>query len=898
MLFQNQSEKHISLVLVAVLVTSTLVAGFSVYWALRHHTETFYGRNLQLTLESRLRLIDYGIQLHLFHTGELTKYPVLQERLQSLLDTHGANVSDAVAPVLKAALGEKFSALIVYDPQGRQVASVGRPVQAQFDLPLKSAQGTHLGWREGYLLSTHFQLKGVGRALGTLVVQNRISEIEGASSAVWPVGQTAQLVLCSRTGQQFLRCIPAVKPTGSDTASDKLRPQMAAMQFALAGNAGYIKDADGAGVSLAYRPMAAHGLGAVMRVDSSERLQPLLRQNYYLLPLFLLLIGSGMLLLLRWQILPALRKAQNKEQQTRVHNQELLRNEARIRAVLEQVDEGIISISSEGIIRTLNPATERMFGYGGDELLGKNIAILMGEEEGKQHDQHLQHYLTSGKASVLGTSREVTGRRKDGALFPIELRLGEVKLADEHLFIGSMRDISELKAVEKRMMHLANHDNLTNLPNRNLVQDRAHQALAQAFRQGRMIGVLCLDLDHFKKTNDLMGHPMGDRLLQTVAARILNCVRDEDTVARQGGDEFIVILPNINRFEDIAIVAQKILVTLSVAYSLDSTELYTSASIGVSVYPDDGQDVDTLMRNADTAMYYAKATGRNNFQFFTPKMNQAVSERMSIESKLRHALARNEFLLNFQPIVNIATGKVHAAEALLRWYPESGCIGPDRFIPVAEETGLIVPIGEWVIRAAMRERRQWLDQGLELPRMVVNLSARQFSQKNLVATIGRVLHENGLNPEHLGVEITESLIMDRPEDAVRTLRALSEMGVQVSVDDFGTGYSSLSYLKRFPLHKIKIDRSFINDIATDPGDAAIVTAIIAMAHSLNATVVAEGVETEAQLHFLRERGCDEFQGYYFSRPAPGHELLDKLRHGMPVLGTKSGVARAVTVRPQ
>jgi len=325
------------------------------------------------------------------------------------------------------------------------------------------------------------------------------------------------------------------------------------------------------------------------------------------------------------------------------------------------------------------------------------------------------------------------------------------------------------------------------------------------------------------------------------------------------------------------------LVTLAAPYSIDNTELNISASIGVSVYPDDGEDVETLMRHADTAMYYAKATGRNNFQFFTPKMNQTVTERLSIESKLRHALERNEFLLNYQPIVNLATGQVSAAEALLRWQTEGGPIGPDRFIPVAEETGLIVPIGEWVIRTALHERRRWLELGLTLPRMVVNLSARQFAQKNLVAKIGRMLQEVDLSPQQLGVEVTESLIMERPEDAVRTLKTLSEMGVQISIDDFGTGYSSLSYLKRFPLNKIKIDRSFVRDVATDSDDAAIVTAIIAMAHSLDATVVAEGVETIEQLNFLRERGCDEFQGFYFSRPVPGNALLEKMRNGMPIV---------------
>ena len=353
-------------------------------------------------------------------------------------------------------------------------------------------------------------------------------------------------------------------------------------------------------------------------------------------------------------------------------------------------------------------------------------------------------------------------------------------------------------------------------------------------------------------------------------------MRDEDTVARQGGDEFIVVLPNVKRFEDIGIITQKLVVALSAPYSIDGTELHTSASIGVVVYPDDGGDVDTLMRNADTAMYYAKATGRNNFQFFTPQMNQAAFERLQIENNLRQALARDEFSLHFQPIVNLDSGKIGAAEALLRWNPSSGQMGPDRFIPVAEETGLIVPIGEWVIRNACRERQKWAALGATQPRMVVNISARQFAQRNLVATVGRILQESDLAPENLGIEITESLLMERPEDTIRALNAFSNMGIEISVDDFGTGYSSLSYLKRFPLDKVKVDRSFVRDIATDPDDAAIVTAIIAMAHSLNIRVVAEGVETEEQLHFLHGRGCDEYQGYYFSRPVPSAEFIAKL----------------------
>ena len=688
------------------------------------------------------------------------------------------------------------------------MARAGWPAEPQFDTPLALPHPTRLGWDEGFFIGTRIDVIQDGRKLGYLQAEKRLAEIEVMSSDVLKLGNSARLNLCAAGDGQSVRCFPARKGEQAANYSRQDSRRSAPMHWALAGKAGFITEREGRYATIAYMPMGALGLGAVLRIDGSALNQELRQQGRFALPLILLLLGVAALAM-RLLVMPKLRQLQASEKHARELNQQLQRNEERIRAVLNQVDEGIVSITSDGRVHTFNPAAERMFGYTEQEVLGNNIAMLMLESEADQRNHDLQQYLESEKAIVPGASLEVNGRRKDGTFFPIQLRLGEVKLEGEHLFIATMRDIAEVKAVEARMTHLASHDSLTNLPNRHLLQDRARQALLHAARQQRRIGILFLDLDHFKSVNDLLGHPMGDRLLQTVTARILNCVRNEDTVARQGGDEFIVILPNIKRFEDVAIIAQKILVSLSAPYAIDNTELHTSASIGAAVFPDDGKDVETLMRNADTAMYYAKATGRNNFQFFTPKMNQAVIERMGIESKLRHALSRKEFSLHYQPIVNLATGQVSAAEALLRWQPDSGPISPDRFIPVAEETGLIIPIGEWVIRTALQERRRWLEQGLTAPRMVVNMSARQFAQKNLVATLGRLLQEIEISPEQLGLEITESLLMERPDEAVRTLRTLSGMGVQISIDDFGTGYSSLSYLKRFPLDKIKIDRSFI-----------------------------------------------------------------------------------------
>ena len=879
MLFQSQSERRISLIAGAVLITLTVVASLSVYWVMRHQADATYSRSLQLDLESRSRLVEYVIRQHVANTVAMARQPLIQERLAQ---ARGVGTDSALDAALKSFLEQGVSALMVYDNEGREVARAGWMAQPQFDVALALPQATRLGWGDGFVLSTRVDVMQSGRKLGTLLAEKRLAELENTLADLSQLGNTAELMLCAAADNQSIRCFPSGKTEWAVKALKQDDARSMAIHAALAGKSGYINARDGKGTAVAYDPLGTLGLGLALSMDGASLHPEVQQQSRYVVPLILMLALAGGLLL-RGQILPVMRRLQVSEKHARELNTQLLQNEMRVRAVLDQVEEGIVSATSDGLIRMFNPAAERIFGYCAQEVLGQKFTLLMTEADAKEHSQHLQHYLQSGQPVLLGTSREVTGRRKNGEMFPVELRLGAIKLEGEHLFIGSMRDISERKAIEKRMTHLATHDSLTNLPNRNLLQDRARQALLQAARQERRIGVMFLDLDHFKTTNDFLGHPMGDRLLQTVASRILNCVRDEDTVARQGGDEFIVVLPNIKRFEDVAVVAQKVLVTLAAPYSIDNTELHISASIGVSVYPDDGDDVETLMRHADTAMYYAKATGRNNFQFFTPKMNQAVTERMSIESKLRHALERNEFSLNYQPIVNLATGQVSAAEALLRWQPEGGPIGPDRFIPVAEETGLIVPIGEWVIRAALQERRRWLDQGLTLPRMVVNLSARQFAQKNLVAKIGRMLQEVDLSPQQLGVEVTESLIMERPEDAVRTLKILSEMGVQISIDDFGTGYSSLSYLKRFPLHKIKIDRSFVRDVATDSDDAAIVTAIIAMAHSLDATVVAEGVETLEQLNFLRERGCDEFQGFYFSRPVPGDALLEKMRNGMPQL---------------
>jgi diguanylate cyclase (GGDEF)-like protein len=448
-------------------------------------------------------------------------------------------------------------------------------------------------------------------------------------------------------------------------------------------------------------------------------------------------------------------------------------------------------------------------------------------------------------------------------------------------YTGSFDDISERKQSEAHIHFLAHHDALTRLPNRTLLEDRIRRALAKSRRDGTHTAVLFLDLDRFKLINDTLGHDTGDQLLTRVAERLSKVLRETETVARLGGDEFIIVIPDVADVESVALVAQKVLAVVAEPELIDKRPLHVTPSIGISIYPQDGADVHSLLRSADTAMYHAKERGRNNFQFFTEDMNQAVLERVSIENDLRIAIERGEFELFYQPQVDSRSGEITGMEALIRWHhPQRGLVAPNRFIPIAEETGLIVPIGEWVLREACRQAKRWHDAGQSGLRISVNLSARQLQQGDLGEQIAAILAASNLQPQTLELELTESLLMDDPLTAVKLLHALAALGVRIAIDDFGTGYSSLAYLKRFPVSRLKIDRSFVRDLSTDANDAAIVQAVVAMAESLKMEVIAEGVETVEQLRFLAAHGCFAVQGFLFSRPLPAAEFTS-FRFSLP-----------------
>lgn len=532
--------------------------------------------------------------------------------------------------------------------------------------------------------------------------------------------------------------------------------------------------------------------------------------------------------------------------------------------VFTHTPSGVILTDAEQRILSINPAAIRMTGYEPHELLGLTVFSLL------QTDTPPDNRPQDSLALRGAWSGETQLDRKNGEHFPASVNVNRVDDPHSGLpshYVWILADITELKEAEARMRHIAQHDPLTGLPNRLALLMRLAQLLPEARRHGWRLAMMFIDLDRFKIINDTLGHQIGDELLREVARRLSSVVRETDFVARLGGDEFVVILPAIASPTDAALVAAKIINALASSIEADDHELHTSPSIGISLFPDDGPDGDTILKNADTAMYHAKAAGRNNYQFFAADMNKAATLRLDIERKLRQALSRQELSLCYQPQFDAHRNRPTGVEALIRWrHPVDGLIPPDQFIPVAEETGMIVEIGEWIMLNACREMKRWIDDGLAPLRIAVNVSARQLRRRDFCEAVAGVLADSGLAPELLELEITESSIMENPQEAIKILESLGRMGVSLAIDDFGTGYSSLAYLKLFPIDHLKIDRSFVRDIEHDLNDRAIAFGTIALAHSLGLNVIAEGVESDDQLELLRSNGCDEVQGYLFSKP--------------------------------
>jgi diguanylate cyclase (GGDEF)-like protein/PAS domain S-box-containing protein len=540
---------------------------------------------------------------------------------------------------------------------------------------------------------------------------------------------------------------------------------------------------------------------------------------------------------------------------------------------IQAIDQhAIVSVTDEhGKILQVNDKFVEVSGYSEKEVIGLDHRILNSATHDPEFMANLWATLKRGEI----WRGVICNRNKTGELYWVDSTIMPMRqLAGSAARYISIRiDITERVKAEQKMIRMATHDALTDLANRSLLRDRIQKALESGRRKKTKAAVLFVDLDQFKSINDSLGHDIGDALLIDVAKRLNDCVRKEDTVARQGGDEFIVFMPQIEETRSAAVLADKLVRTLAAPFRIGPHDLYISSSIGIAIFPDDAQDVDALLKNSDIAMYQVKEAGRNHFLFFAPAMNQSAVERFALGTDLRRAIERNELLLNFQPIVGFASGEIEALEVLLRWqHPTHGLVPPLKFIPLAEASGLIVGIGDWVLRQACSQIKRWRAEGYVVPRLAINLSAVQIHHRDLVAQIIAILESTGVDAGCLEIEITEGSLMKNTDDVLNTLEQLGDLDFKIAIDDFGTGYSSLSYLKRLPIETLKIDRSFVMDIGDDPDDEAIVAAVIAVAKSLKLRVIAEGVETEGQLAFLRAQGCDQYQGFLFSRPRTADEV--------------------------
>gem|GEM_PF-1676257 len=587
----------------------------------------------------------------------------------------------------------------------------------------------------------------------------------------------------------------------------------------------------------------------------------------YLLMLFAVAMLLGTLTV--WKILTGIRRLVEAQGKTEA----ALRQSA---TVFENASEGVVITDVEAKIIAVNKAFTEITGYAEQEVLGKNPRVL----KSGGHDREFYKTMWSSLMQCGQWRGEISGRRKNGEVFPKWQTISAVRDHSGKLthYVSVFSDISLIKETEEQLHHLAHHDPLTGLPNRLLLNARLEHSVQLAHREGTNVAVLFLDLDHFKKVNDSLGHLVGDQLLQHVAKRLLESLREEDTVARLGGDELAIVLGSLHGgTRHAATAAQEVLDKLSEPFELEGRDVFVSASIGISLYPQDGRDVPALLKNADTAMYMAKGGGRNAYHFYSEDLTIKACESLSLETDLYRALEREELLLHFQPQVSLQSGCIVGVEALVRWqHPEIGLLPPGKFIPLAEANGLIEAMGIWILRTACAQAKAWQNDGLTPFRIAVNLSERQLRNTDIAHEVRDILEETGLDPCYLELELTESSVMKHAQQALKALNLLREIGVTIAIDDFGTGYSSLSYLKLFPVDRLKIDRSLVRDIPHDANDVAIASAIVTLGHSLNLSVVAEGIETQAQRELLTSIGCDEMQGFLYSAPRTASELLPML----------------------
>lgn len=874
-LFLKDQERRINIIGGLLMLLLTVLASLSVYAVLQWQQKSALINELQTTLQKKATLFEAQIDEEIGNTLEAAGNVDTIKTLRLLDATPGDTMlTDKIHQLAESLLQLGFSGLNFYNIRGQTLARAGHFSQKDGQrVVLGTSRQALLIWDRQFILQVSSDVYDpAGRSLGSVTTETTLPLLTEAFVNIAAVGKTAELALCvpvpndskkadcflnNLTGKDFKRLIRTVD--GLPLPID----------YAITGKQGNIttRDYRQEQVIAAYASASSLGMGMVMKVDQAELYRSTTGQLKFIVPLLAGLLAAGMLLL-NLLVRPLVRKLVKSEQVAVEAHALLINSEARFTNIVNLAVDAIISIDEDERILFLNKGAETLFGYAAAELVGQPFARLVPSRFADATGKFLHQCGAERQGGRLSDLRsDIFALRKDGSEFFAEVSVSQLMENGKLVCIVILRDVSARKQAELHIGHLANHDPLTDLPNRHLLQDRLQQALIQAQRNGTRGAVLFIDLDQFKGINDSMGHNIGDLLLKEVAQRLVSSLRGEDTVARQGGDEFIVVLHTVTRAQDAGGTTQKLLDALLRPYLIQNEELRISASIGIAVFPDDGTDASTLLKYSDTAMYHAKEAGRNNYKFFSHEMNQRAKDKQIMAVQLYHALERNELTLRYQPIVNMVSGKLAGLEALLYWqHPKRGVLPPPDFMPLAEELGLSVVIGAWAMRSACTQLKTWQNQAFDVPPLAIHFSARQFQQKTMVQAIAHILNETGVDARWVELEIPNNIFMKNSDEIIENLLTLNDMGLKLSIDDFGGSYSSLNHLKRFPIAKLKIDEFLIHNIDTDPNDALIVAGVIGLAHNLGMKVRVAGVKTEAQRTILALQGCDEYQGSVFSKP--------------------------------
>ncbi|HEU0186294.1 MAG TPA: EAL domain-containing protein [Gallionellaceae bacterium] len=871
-------EFRISLIGGMILVVLTLVTGDLVYLVMQRHSESVMQRSLESALQGHQRYFSSQIEQNISMTLGVTTRPYLLRHLQQLRNQPGLALPRRELGMIAQSLQRMgYSAAAIYDAHGREVARVGNFVNApELNVPLNTSISAALLWDMQYVLHARTDIRNQqGQHLGMLVIEIEMPQLDNAISEAKSMGESAELAVCGRL-QDDMQCFPLTIARGVTPRMPRfLNGRELPMSLALDGKAGIVNAPDYRHVPVvaAYSPVGTEGLGMVLKIDEVELYGPVHQQLKIIVPMLVLMVVGG-IMVLNWLVTPLVRKLVVSERETREANERLRESETKLKVMLDSSEVGIAWAGEDGVIEYANPKFVKMFGYTlGDvptveqwylhafpDPVRREKAQLLWETELDRSRQH--------RTPMLPLEQTITC--KDGHEIHVILA---GSWAGSHL-LATFSDITERKQAEETIQRQANFDPLTQLPNRRLFMDRLQQGIKKSHRSGLPLALIYLDLDRFKEVNDGLGHDTGDRLLVEASRRLLRCVRETDTVARMGGDEFTIILGELEDSAIVERVSLEILDAMEAPFLLGEEKVYVSASLGITLYPNDATEVESLLKNADQAMYVAKGEGRNRCHYFTLTMQEAMQQRLRMTADLRTAIVAQQFMLYYQPVVDLASGQIYKAEALIRWqHPQLGLINPIDFISIAEDTGMIMEIGNWVFRTATQQVSLWRSSLHPEFQISINKSPVQFHNE-----IGKhsswiyYLQRLGLPGRSIVVEITEGLLLNTDSDVTEQLLDFRDAGIQVSLDDFGTGYSSLSYLKKLDIDYIKIDQTFVSHLAQGSDDLVLCEAIVVMAHKLALKVIAEGVETQEQFDLLKSIGCDYAQGFLISHPLPAAEF--------------------------